>query len=165
MGNLSYAFDPCLEVLGKNKPLQIIISTNKVRKGVFLHITKLIILSTLLFFSLYIFFVSASPLLGYFPFFRFSVQSLLFMPKFLVFTPMPNATWGSTCGTAHDALGGGKGPCEVRRRLKPHTWFYPGVQFNLQARSPIPGPSPVPVPVGELGAKLCKSSVSRTSQR
>ena len=61
--------------------------------------------------------------------------------------------------------GGGVGPCVARRRLQPRTGCYPGVQFILPARSPIPGPSPATILVGDWGAELRRSSVSRTSQQ
>ena len=62
-------------------------------------------------------------------------------------------------------LRGGGGPCMASRRLQPLTWCYPGVRFNLLARSPIPVPIPVPVLAGDWWAELNGSSVSRTSKR
>ena len=59
----------------------------------------------------------------------------------------------------------GRGPCVARRRLQPRKGCYPGVQFNLLARSPIPGPRPASVLAGDWGADLRGSSVSRTLQR
>ena len=115
-------------------------------------------------FICHIFFVSASPLSGRFPFSRFPVQFLLFTPKPFIFTPISQATWDSTCGTDLGACVGG-GPCVDTRHLQPRTWCYQGAQFNLLARYLIPGPSPDPVPAGDWGAELCRSSVSRTSQR
>ena len=61
--------------------------------------------------------------------------------------------------------GGGGGPCLARRCLQPHTWCYPGVQFNLPVQFPIPGPSPAPVPAGDWGAELRRTYVNRTWQR
>ena len=55
------------------------------------------------------------------------------------------------------------GPCLARRRLRPRTWCYPGVQFNLVSQSRIPCPSMAPVTEGDWGAELHGSSVSRTS--
>ena len=90
------------------------------------------------------------------------------MPKYLIFIPIYCATKGSTLSTTRGARWGGVeegGLYGVMRRLQPHTWCYPGVQFNLPAWSSIPGPSLAPFPVGDLGAELCGSSVSRTSQQ
>ena len=56
-------------------------------------------------FITYIVFVSASPHSGCFPLSRFPVHSLIFTPKFLFFSSISSATWGSTFGTAHDARG------------------------------------------------------------
>ena len=55
--------------------------------------------------------------------------------------------------------------CVARSRLQTCTWCYLLVQFNLLARSPIPGPSPDLVPAGDWRAELRISSVSRTSKR
>ena len=117
------------------------------------------------YFIHYVVFVSASLLSECFPFSWFPVQSLIFTTKSLLFTPLSHATYGSTRGTARDAfLGGQGGTCVARRRLQHRTWCYPGVQFNLPARSPIPGPSPAPVPTGDLVAELHGSTVSSTLQ-
>ena len=62
-------------------------------------------------------------------------------------------------------VGGGEGSCVSRSLLQPHTWCYPGVQYNLISWYPIPGPGLVPVPAGDWGTKLRGSSVSRTSQQ
>ena len=103
-------------------------------------------------------------------FYRSPVRSLIFMPKYLIFMPnsllfMPisRAAWDSSRGTLCGAREGV--PCVARRLLQTCTWCYPGFQFNLLAQSLIPDPSQVPVPVGDWGAKLRRSSVSRTLQR
>ena len=62
-------------------------------------------------------------------------------------------------GTACGARGG---TCVARRRLHPCVRCYPGVEFNLLARSLIPGPIPAPIPAGDLGAEIYGLSVSRT---
>ena len=62
-------------------------------------------------------------------------------------------------------VGGVRGPYVDRRPLQSRTWCYSGMQFNLLDQSPILGPSPAPIPEGYWGAELCRSSVSRTSQR
>ena len=67
--------------------------------------------------------------------------------------------------TAWCAVGGGGGQCVAMWSLQPRLWCYPGVQFNLKSQSPIMGLIPAPVPVGDWGAELRGSSVSRTSQR
>ena len=102
-------------------------------------------------------------------FYRFPIQSLLFTLISLICTPISLPTWVSARGTAWclgrgGAVRGGF-PCVARRRLWPCPWCYPGVQFNLLSRSPIPDTSPVPVPAGDWGADLHGSSVNRTSQR
>ena len=118
-------------------------------------------------FICYIVFFSAPLLLGIFPFSRFPVQYLLSTPKSLLCMPISYTNWSSTRGTARGARGGGGGwgTCVARMRLQPHTWCYPGVQFNLIAWYPIPGPSLVPVPVGDWGAELRELSMSGTLQQ
>ena len=44
--------------------------------------------------------------------------------------------------------GGGGGPCVDRRRLRPCTWFYPGVQFNLLFQSQFRVPDRLPFSKG-----------------
>ena len=61
-------------------------------------------------------------------------------------------------------VGGGGVPCVDRRHLRPRTWCYLGVQFNLISQSAILGPIPAPVPAGDWGAELRGSSISRTLQ-
>ena len=61
--------------------------------------------------------------------------------------------------------GGGGGPCVARRRLRPLTWCYPGVHFNVIYWYPIPGPILASVPAGDWRYDLHGSSVSRTLQR
>ena len=58
-------------------------------------------------FIRYVVFVSASPLLGRFPFSCFPVQSLIFTLKYLLLTPISRANWDSTRGTARGAMEGG----------------------------------------------------------
>ena len=58
---------------------------------------KLIYIIRSYYFILYIV-VSASPLLGPFPSYRFPVQSLLFTQKSLLYTPKPRANLVPTCG-------------------------------------------------------------------
>ena len=59
----------------------------------------------------------------------------------------------------------GGGPCMARRRIRPRTWCYLGVQINLLSQFPILGPIPAPVPAGDWRAGFHRSSVIRTSQR
>ena len=65
----------------------------------------------------------------------------------------------------HVVHGGGGVTCVTRKCLQPRTWCYPGKQFNLLDRSPIPGTNPDPVPAGDWGADLRGSSVSGTLKR
>ena len=60
------------------------------------------------FFTVYVV-VSVSPLSSCFPFSRFPFQSLIFAPKYLLYTPKSRATLVSTCGTVRVARleGGG----------------------------------------------------------
>ena len=89
-------------------------------------------------FILYVVFFSVSLRLGCFLFSRFTVLSLIFTPKHLIFTPISCATLVSTRGTAHGARWGGRGTCVARRCPQPSTWCYPGVKFNLPELLPIP---------------------------
>ena len=57
-------------------------------------------------------FISVSPILGRFLFSWFPVQSLLFAPKYLLYTPKSRATLVSTCGTVRVARLEGGGSLE-----------------------------------------------------
>ena len=96
---------------------------------------------------------------------RFTVQSLIFTQKSLLYTPKYRAALVSTRGTARGAGIGGGVPWMAWRRPWSHARFKSGVHFNLPTQLPIPDPSPDPVPAGEWGADLCGSLLNRTSQR
>ena len=119
---------------------------------------------TLLYYLLCCLFLCVS-YLGAFPVFPVSRTIPAFyakIPAFYADIPCYLGFYAWYC--AWCAVGGGR-PCVARRHLKPHMWCYPGVQFNLPDRSPIPGPSLDPVTAGDWGADLRGSYVSRTLQR
>ena len=107
-------------------------------------------------FICYAVFISASHLLGSLPFYQFPVQSLFLrhnpvLPRIISTVPYVACARG--------------GPCVARRRLQTRMWCYPGMQFNLITRYPIPGPGPAPVTTRDWGVELRGSSVSSTLQR